>query len=89
MKFLAIMAAMLPTSLAAECLPRAQMVEMLNGQFHEARIFVALSQGASVIEVYANIAEGTWTALETLPDGTACIVSFGDNFQLDRQGVDG
>jgi hypothetical protein len=89
MKSLIFVAAMLPTSLMAECLPRAQMLEMLDAQFDEARIFVALSHGASVIEVYANLADGTWTALETLPDGTACIVAFGDNFVLDRQGVDG
>ncbi len=74
-----------------QCLPRPNMMEMLADQFHEARQSMALSMAGSVIEVFANLTTGTWTAVETLPDGTACIVSFGDNYQIiaEPQGVDG
>lgn len=87
---LAVFAACLvmPAAASAECLPRPNMMEMLADQYHEARQFVALSFGGSIIEVYANLETGTWTAVETVPDGTACIVSYGDNYQRIAQGID-
>lgn len=79
----------MPAMAQQQCLPRSNMMEMLADQYHEARQFMALSMGGTVIEVYANLETGTWTAVETVPDGTACIVSYGDNYEAIPQGVDG
>ncbi len=93
MKILATLALVCaaPAVAQPQCLPRPNMMEMLADQFHEARQSMALSMGGSVIEVFANLQTGTWTAVETMPDGMACIVSFGDNYQViaEPQGVDG
>lgn len=75
----------------APCGPRDDMVAMLTGQFGEVRMSAALDQRSFLIEVYANEATGTWTALLTTPDMEACIAAYGTGYETvhEAPGVDG
>lgn len=64
----------------AVCGERAAVVERLRDAYGETRRAYGLQRGASVIEVYASDATGSWTILVTTPDGVACLVAAGESW---------
>lgn len=72
---------------AATCGPRDTMVMALASKFGEARKTVALDGRKNMVETFANDATGTWTVTLTRPNGTACIVAAGKNFEMVDEAV--
>jgi hypothetical protein len=66
----------------AVCLPRAEAVAKLTDRFGERRRAVGLVGEQAVMELYVSDASGTWTVLATLPDGQACLIASGGDFQM-------
>ncbi len=64
----------------AKCAARAEFAENLKDQFDEYVSLVGVREGGqSLIEFFVSDA-GTWTVLETFPDGHACSRAFGKNW---------
>jgi hypothetical protein len=63
-----------------QCSPHAEMLSVLAKQFGEAPQSIGLVGGSRVIEVLSS-KEGTFTILITQPDGMACILAAGQNFE--------
>jgi hypothetical protein len=62
------------------CGDRDAIVADLAARYDEAAQSVGLSTSGQVLEIYAS-AQGTWTALLSTPEGTACIVAYGEAWE--------
>ncbi len=77
-----------------KCGPREPAVEHLNNNYGESLQIQALMANGEVLEIFANIETGSWTAIGSNPNGTSCLLADGQNFtRLDLepapQGEDG
>ncbi len=63
-----------------QCGAHAEVIVGLADRYGENRRMSGLDGGGNVIEIFANTATGTWTALIVQPNGMACMVAAGENF---------
>ena len=83
---LALAASLAATQAGAQtCAPHDLVVERLTTAYGETRQSIALGAGGAVVEVYANLATGTWTFVVTPPDGPACMVAVGQAYEAVSQ----
>jgi hypothetical protein len=69
------------------CAKRDGIVKGLAEKYGEAQYTGGLRQQgvtATILEHWVNEATGTWTILETRPDGTSCILAAGTHFLRDE-----
>jgi hypothetical protein len=66
---------------AAQCAPRASVVETLTGQYAETRRSIGLDANNLVVETWASTSNGTWSWTITLPDGQTCLLASGTGFE--------
>lgn len=59
------------------CKDRAEMVDILARKFGEHASAFGLQNDMRMLELYAS-AEGTWTAILTMPNGKSCVVAAGE-----------
>jgi hypothetical protein len=63
------------------CAPRDKMVAKLADKFGETlQSLGVLGEGVAVLEVYRSEESGTWTILETRPDGNSCLMAAGSDW---------
>lgn len=92
MMILAAAAALLPGAAAAQaanCAPRAVVVERLASSYGETRQSIGLGANNAVVEVYASPASGTWTITMTTPSGLTCLVASGQAFETLAEALPG
>ena len=65
---------------AASCDDRDNITAKLDKKYGETQRGMGLSGQTSIFEVWASEATGTWTILETTPNGMTCVVAVGDNW---------
>jgi hypothetical protein len=70
-----------PASAQTACGPREQLVKLLADQYKEDPIGIGLAQPGQVLEVFAS-SNGSWTMVMTMPDGKACMIAAGDNWEM-------
>lgn len=63
------------------CGKRDAIIDQLKGKYGETARVMGFSQGAGVVEVYANDESGSWTILVTNPSGTSCLMAAGEAFE--------
>jgi hypothetical protein len=73
--------AMASAAWAAECAPREVVVDQLTSKYGETRQSAALDQQNRLVEMFANLDTGSWTALATSPSGRSCVVSYGHSYE--------
>ncbi len=62
------------------CMPRDEIVEMLDARYSEAPIALGLASGGRLVEVFSTADGATWTLLLTAPDGTSCMMAEGQGW---------
>ncbi|MBL4751347.1 MAG: hypothetical protein JKX71_12335 [Amylibacter sp.] len=72
-------------AIPANCAQRAEMVEKLKIRFGESRQSIGLTPGGQALELFADLENGTWTILLTLPNGTSCMMASGHDYQAVKQ----
>ncbi|WP_262268658.1 MULTISPECIES: hypothetical protein [Microvirga] len=70
-----------PASAQTSCGPREQLVKLLADQYKEDPVGIGLARPGQVLEVFAS-SNGTWTMVMTMPDGKACMIAAGDNWEM-------
>lgn len=65
------------------CLPHGKLVELLDNRYSEQRIAVGLESNGRLFEIFATDDSSTWTMVVTTPDGAACVVAAGLDWQVD------
>ncbi|MEM8698192.1 MAG: hypothetical protein AAGF44_03425 [Pseudomonadota bacterium] len=63
------------------CGKRQNIIQQLERKYGETARVMGFSQGAGVVEVYANTESGSWTILVTNPSGTSCLMAAGEAFE--------
>ena len=63
------------------CAERSELVESLEDKFKENPAAVGQINGDAVIEVFVS-EKGTWTILATGTDGKSCVLSAGEDFEI-------
>ncbi len=66
---------------AANCAPRAQVLERLASAYGETRQSIGLAANNSVLEVFASTETGSWTVTVTMTTGQTCLVASGVAFE--------
>ncbi len=65
------------------CGTRDSVVAKLGDKYGEVRRGGGLTGSTAIFEIWASEATGTWTILKTTPNGMACIMAVGDDWQDD------
>lgn len=82
MRILALLLALFATpAVAQECAPHGDVVAALSERFSEQQRLIALTENGTVLEFY-GAESGTWTILITSPNGMACLVAAGSDFEI-------
>jgi hypothetical protein len=63
------------------CAPRAVVLAKLAEAYGETRQAVGLAANGTVLEVFANAGEGSWTITVTTPQGQTCLVATGQGYE--------
>ncbi|ORE94336.1 hypothetical protein [Acuticoccus yangtzensis] len=61
------------------CKQRTEMVQILSRKFNEHQRSFGLQNDRRILELYVS-AEGTWTAILSMPNGQSCVVAAGEAF---------
>lgn len=61
-------------------LPRADVVEQLDGRYSEKQAAVGVTDSGGVIEVFTTGDGSTWTLVLTKPDGTSRVIAAGETW---------
>ena len=69
-----------PAAAQGLCMPREQIVEMLDARYSEAPVALGLASGGRLVEVFSTEDGSTWTLLLTAPDGTSCMMAEGQGW---------
>lgn len=83
MRYLLILAvAILPFPVLAQavCGERGEVAGKLKEKYKEAPVSMGLSNSGSVVEVFAS-KTGTFTIVMTHPNGIACLMAAGENWE--------
>ncbi len=79
--FAALVAAS-PAVAQPQCGGYADAVAHLSTAYGESIVVRGIDGAGAVVEMFANPDTGTWTALIVQPDGTACMVAAGGDFEF-------
>ncbi len=64
------------------CTKRADVIGHLANKYSEAPVAIGLANNGGVIEVLSSHTGASWTIIITMPNGTACMVAAGENWEL-------
>lgn len=68
------------THAQAMCGERGAILKQLGGEYEESLQAIGTTEGGTLVEVFAS-STGTWTILESHPNGMSCVVGYGENYQ--------
>ncbi len=78
---IATLASTTPAHAQSACGVRSAILDKLSSSYGETRQSRGLSGNTAIVEIFASKTTGTWSIVQTTPDGKTCIVAAGDNFQ--------
>jgi hypothetical protein len=90
--FMIAMASTLTLTAAAEaqdladgqvpCSAYTEIARQLGDRYEEAPVSLGLQSNGNLLQVFASPTNGTWTIVSTAPDGFACVMAVGENWEL-------
>ena len=74
---------LIPTAMAQQpnCTERSNLIRYLDATYAEKPIAIGLADNGSVIELLKSKIGKSWTIIMTTPDGTACRIAAGENWE--------
>lgn len=67
--------------LPPHCAKRGDLYQQLAQRFQEAPVARGLANNGALVEVFSAPDGGTWTVTITMPNGVACMVAAGDDWE--------
>ena len=67
------------------CLPHDSADAKLRSEFGEKVLGRGISKDGTLLEIFMAQKDGTFTVIKTTPDGTSCVVDFGEDWQTLNQ----
>jgi|APSaa5957512535_1039671.scaffolds.fasta_scaffold89905_2 hypothetical protein len=69
-------------SVQGACMPYNLAAEKLAELSDEVIVGRGLKREGPMIEVWADLDDGSWTVLQVTPDGRACLMSYGEDWHV-------
>ena len=66
---------------AIPCFRYADVTRQLRGSYAEAPVSLGVQSNGNLLQVFASAATGSWTIVSTTPDGMACVLAVGNNWE--------
>jgi hypothetical protein len=63
------------------CFSYGEVARQLKGTYQEAPVSLGLQANGNLLQVFNSAKSGSWTIVSTSPDGTACILAAGRNWE--------
>ena len=70
-----------PAQAQMVCADRAQVLDYLTRHYSEQRIALGVAGAGGVIELLTQADGRTWTIILSRPDGSACVLATGEDWQ--------
>jgi hypothetical protein len=67
------------------CFSHAEVARQLKGTYQEAPVSLGLQANGNLLQVFNSAKSGSWTIVSTSPDGMACILAAGRNWENLKQ----
>jgi hypothetical protein len=74
-----------PQAMQRTCLPHDSAGAKLRQEFGEKVLGRGVSKDGTLLEIFMAQKDGTFTVIKTTPDGTSCVVDFGEGWQTLNQ----
>jgi hypothetical protein len=74
-----------PQTAQRTCLPHDGVGPKLRSEFGEKVLGRGVSNDGTLIEIFMAQKDGTFTVVKTTPEGTSCVVDFGEGWQTLNQ----
>ena len=75
------MAAPQPAPVQLPCFSHAEVARQLKATYHEAPVSLGLQSNGNLLQVFHAPTSGTWTIVSTSPQGMACILAAGRDWE--------
>jgi hypothetical protein len=63
------------------CTKRSDILSHLANKYSEAPVAIGLANNGGVLEVLSSQSGKSWTIILTMPNGTACMIAAGENWE--------
>jgi hypothetical protein len=63
------------------CTKRTDILNHLANKYSEAPVAIGLANNGGVLEVLSSQSGKSWTIILTMPNGTACMIAAGENWE--------
>ena len=63
------------------CFSYGEVARQLKGTYDEAPVSLGLQANGNLLQVFNSAKSGSWTIVSTSPDGMACILAAGRNWE--------
>ena len=63
------------------CAKRSDVLSHLAKKYSETQIAIGLANNGGVLEVFSSPNGKSWTIILTMPNGTACMIAAGENWE--------
>ncbi len=63
------------------CFSYGEVARQLKGTYQEAPVSLGLQANGNLLQVFSSARSGSWTIVSTSPDGKACILAAGRNWE--------
>ena len=70
-----------PAPVQLPCFSHAEVARQLKATYHEAPVSLGLQSNGNLLQVFHAPASGTWTIVSTSPQGMACILAAGRDWE--------
>lgn len=71
-----------PAHAQLKCGDRLEALAHLAERYHEAPVAIGVATNGGVVEVLASADGKTWTIIVTLPNGRACLIAAGGDWEF-------
>ena len=71
------------------CTKRTEILSHLANKYSEAPVAIGLANNGGVLEVLSSQSGKSWTIILTMPNGTACMIAAGENWEAVPHAVSG
>jgi len=69
------------TAAQSACAPRTDIINHLSARYNEVPSGMGIANNGGVIELLSSVSGTSWTLIITMPNGTACMIAAGENWQ--------
>ena len=63
------------------CTERSEVLTQLSSQYAESPVAMGIANNGGVLEILSSKAGGSWTIILTMPNGVACMIAAGENWE--------